>query len=108
VIYETRTSGVLLKRGEYALDEKGARDWLREQGIDPSFIMNLQSVHSTPPVVKALQSSLELHGENIETWLVSVEQGGQTMLEAHVSQLGQILRVRTFIGYSAAPEDLTP
>ncbi|MGB8168492.1 MAG: hypothetical protein WCF18_13425 [Chthoniobacteraceae bacterium] len=105
---ETRTSHQLMKRSQYSLDEKGANDWLRDQGIDPSLLMSLHNPHSAPLVIRALQSSLEIRGEKVETYLISAEQGEQTLFEAHVSELGQILRVRTFVGYSAAPDDLIP
>ena len=105
---ESRAGQHLVKHSEYALDEKGASDWLREQGIDPALLLSLHNPGSSPLVVKALQSSLAVRGEKIETYLISAEQGGQTLIEAHMSQLGQILRVRTFAGYSAAPDDLAP
>jgi hypothetical protein len=108
LIYETRAGHVLIKRMQYALDENGARAWLRDEGIDPALVMGVYRTQSMPMTVRALQSSLAVHGEKIETYLVSVVQGEQTMAEAHVSQLGQILRLRTFLGYGAAPEGLTP
>lgn len=108
ITVETRTSRQIVKRTEYSLDEKGAGDWLRDQGIDPSLLMSLHNPRSAPLQVKAQQSSLTVRGEKVETYLISAEQGEQTLLEAHVSELGQILRVRTFVGYSAAPEDLLP
>ena len=63
---------------------------------------------SAPLQVKAQEASLTVRGERLEAYLISAGQGEQTLLEAHVSELGQILRVRTFVGYSAAPEDLLP
>ena len=38
----------------------------------------------------------------------TIEQSGQTLLEFDVSQLGQILRAKTLIGYSLAPDDVVP
>ena len=106
--YETRIDAMIARRGGYSLDEKGAHAWLRDEGIDPALLGSFHHSHSKPMEIKARQSRLEVRGENIETWLVSAEQGGQTLIEAHVSQLGQILRVRTFLGYSAAPEGMAP
>ena len=105
--YESRAGNRSIKR-EYSLDEKGVIAWLRDQGIDPAMVMSLHHPRSAPLVFKALQSSLAIRGEKVETYLLSAEQGEQTLLEAQVSQLGQILRVRTFVGYSAAPDDLAP
>ncbi len=108
VTVETRTSRHLVKSSQYSLDEKGANDWLHDQGLDPSLLMSLHNPRSARLVLKAQQTSLEIRGEKVETYLISGEQGEQTLFEAHVSELGQILRVRTFLGYSAAPDDLTP
>ncbi len=105
--YETRAGDRSIKR-EYSLDEKGATAWLHHQGIDPAIILSLHNPRSAPLVFKSLQSSLAVRGEKVGTYLVSAQQGGQTLFEAHVSQLGQILRLRTFVGYSAAPDDLAP
>jgi hypothetical protein len=106
---ETRSGNALLKRTEYPMSEDGLRRWLQEEGLDPTLLNSLvSSSQAVSMEVKARQSSLELRGERVETYLVAAEQSGQTIFEAHVSQLGQILRVRTLLGYSAAPEDLTP
>ena len=45
--------------------------------------------------VFAQRGSLLIHGERIETYLVTYRQSGQTFLEAQVSQLGQVLQVKT-------------
>ncbi len=92
----------------YTLDEAGLQRALRE--IDPSLptLLQSQTRSMAPPVVRALQSSMLIHGERIDTYLVTIEQSGQTLLEFDVSQLGQILRAKTLIGYSLAPNDLAP
>ncbi|MEA3210923.1 MAG: hypothetical protein QOE70_3980 [Chthoniobacter sp.] len=106
--YESRVGDRLLDQGQYSLDEQGALTWLREQGLDPALLASVGRPPAVAPVVKALQSSIEYHGQKIDTYLVTAEQGGQTLLEFHVSQLGKILRVKTFVGYWAAPDDLLP
>jgi len=106
--YETQVGSQRLRQGQYSLDEKGARQWLHDQGLDPSLVGSLQGAGLVEMELRAQQSSLTIRGEKIETYLVTAEQSGQTLFEAHVSQLGQILRVRTMLGYSAAPEDLAP
>ena len=93
----------------YTLDDAGLQRALREMD-DPSLLTLLQSQTRSmaPPVVKALQSSMLIHGERIDTYLVTVEQSGQTLLEFDVDQLGHILRAKTLIGYSLAPNDIVP
>ena len=92
----------------YTLDDAGLQRALRE--IDPALLEMLQSQtrSMTPPVIKALQSSMLIHGERLDTYLVSIEQSGQTLLEFDVDQLGHILRAKTLIGYSLSPYDLVP
>lgn len=106
--YETRVNSTVARRAEYSLDSAGTHAFLREQGVDPDFVIGLQNPRSAPLTFRALQATLPVRDESIETWQVTIDQGGQTLLEAHVSQLGQIMRVRTFVGYSAAPEDMAP
>ena len=92
----------------YTLDDAGLQRALRE--IDPALpeMFQSQTRSMTPPVIKALQSSMLIHGERIDTYLVTIEQSGQTLLEFDVSQLGQILRAKSLIGYSLAPDDIVP
>jgi len=92
----------------YTLDEDGLQTALRE--IDPSLpqMIRSQTKSMAPPVVRALQSSMLIHGQRLDTYLVTIEQSGQTLLEFDVSQLGQILRAKTLIGYSLAPDDIMP
>ena len=95
----------------YTLDDAGLQTALREMAIpDPSMLALLQGQTRglTPPVIKALQSSMLIHGERIDTYLVTIEQSGQTLLEFDVDQLGHILRAKSVIGYSLAPEDVVP
>jgi hypothetical protein len=108
VRYTSRVGGRIVKNARYSLDQVGLREWLRSEGIDPAFLAGLNIEASTPLAVTARLSSLEVRGEKVGTYLISAEHSGQTLFEAHVSQLGQILRVRTFAGYSAAPDDLLP
>ena len=45
----------------------------------------------------------------MKTYLVEVRKGGQTLMEAHVNELGRIVRVKTpLFGYTLLPDDLVP
>jgi hypothetical protein len=44
----------------------------------------------------------------MDTYLVTIESNGQTLLECHVDQLGRIVQATTLLGYSLSPEDITP
>ena len=92
----------------YTLDDAGLRQALFEMFPDPALpeLLQSQTRSMAPPVIRARQSSMLIRGERIDTYLVTIEQSGQTLLEFDVSQLGTILRAKSLIGYSLAPEDL--
>jgi hypothetical protein len=93
----------------YTLDDAGLQMALSELA-DPTVVEMLrgQTRSAAAPVVKAHQSSILIHGQRMDTYLVTVEQSGQTLLEFDVSQLGSIVRAKTLIGWSLAPDDLMP
>ena len=93
---------------EFTLDERGAREIFQHLGLDPTLLPVTAGAHAPVPIVKAAQSTLAIHGERIETYLVTIESNGQTWLECHVSQLGQVLSARTLLGYTLAPDDILP
>lgn len=105
--YEVNTANSQ-ERQEFSLDEKGMREMLGQLGFDPSALTAASLPKASTPVVKAQQSSIEIHGERIDTYLVTIESNGQTWLECHVSQLGQVLRATTLLGYTLTPDDITP
>ena len=104
-----RTNAMTLSERDYTLDEKGARELLGELGVDPAMLAALRGAKSElQPALHARQSSLLLHGERVETYLLALEQSGQTLAEFHLSQLGQLLHARTAFGYTLAVDDFTP
>ena len=102
-----RNAGTVLDE-TYTLDDAGATKLMQQLGIDAVIVRALAPSPTTRPTISAQQSFLRIHGERIETYMVTIEQGGQTLLELHLSQLGQILHARTLIGYTLAPDDLMP
>ena len=58
--------------------------------------------------VKARQSSLEVPGGTMDTYLVTVENNGQTLLECHVDELGRVVKATTLLGYTLVADDKTP
>jgi len=92
---------------EYTLDQAGARELLGEMGLDPS-LLTTRSAPKIAPTVRARMSSLLFHGELVETSLLTVEQSGQTLMEIHISQLGNVLQAKTLLGYNFAPDEVIP
>ncbi len=107
--YQLRTTGGAVERQDYTLDERGARSALEQVGIDPSMlpIAKKQSLGAGIEV-KARQTTLTVPGGQMDTYQVTVEANGQTLLECHVDQLGRIVQATTLIGYSLSPDSTTP
>jgi hypothetical protein len=93
------------------LDEKGLAKLLGIAGLDAGVLRQLHATPAQMPPAEfsAQQSSTKLGGETISTYLLSMKIGGQTMFEAHISQLGQVLRAQVPIfGYRLLPDNIAP
>ena len=101
-------SGRESNAADYSLDERGLKKILAQVDLDPAMYDTLKPGTGAALIVTAQESRLIIHHERTKTYLVEVRQGGQTLLEAHVSELGQVLRVKTLVGYTLAPDDLLP
>ncbi len=106
--YELRSATGVLERQSYSLDERGAREVFQQFGLDPALLPTAPRARIAAPIFKAQQSSIKIHGERMDTYLVTVEANGQTWIECHINQLGQIVQATTLLGYRLAQEDLTP
>lgn len=106
--YAVTTANSIREERDFTLDAAGIRSVLQQMGLDPTVLEAAQSPGAAKPEIKARQSFLEIRGGRIETFEVSVEQSGQTLLDIHVDQLGRILQVKTLVGYTLAPDDLSP
>ena len=93
---------------DFTLDERGLKKILKEVDLDPGIYDTLRSSAPAVPKVTAQESSIMVHHERMKTYLIEVQQGGQTLLEAHVNEIGRIVRIKTLVGYSLAPDDLMP
>ena len=99
----------VLNASDYSLDEHGLKKLLAQVDLDPALYDTFRSGSSAAkPTITAQESSILIHHERMKTYLIEVRQGGQTLMEAHVNELGRIVRVKTLVGYSLAPDDLTP
>lgn len=99
--YVVKTGQVVIDRREFAATEAGLTDLIKQAGLDPSMMQTVNSKASgTPPKITAQRSTFRIHSEEIETLLLSVEYNEQTMLQVHVSQLGQVLHAKTVLGWT--------
>ncbi len=102
--WQWRSGSQLVEERSYALDETGLRTALSEWNIDPALLRRMQGFKAPPPRITAHQSTLRIREESAETFLITIEYAGQTWLECHVSQLGQVMHARTLVGWTLSPE----
>jgi hypothetical protein len=81
---------------------------LRTFGLDPAAISGLARQQAAALEVTARRSVLSSRGEEIETYEVVVRQAGTTLATIQLSQLGQILEVKTNAGFFLLDETLAP
>jgi hypothetical protein len=99
--YEVRSDQQVIDSQSFTMDEEGLRKLMNRAGIDATVLQTFSiPTQGTPPRFTAHRSSLRLKDEKIDTLLVSAEMNGQTLLEFHVSQLGQVLHVKTITGWT--------
>lgn len=106
--YELRASNGVIERQDYTLDEKGARSALEQVGFDASLLPIAQKNVASTLKVKARQATLDVPGGRMDTYLVTVENNGQTLLEFHVDQLGRVVQANTLLGYTLSADATTP
>lgn len=107
--FTLRTRDHVINEGEMPMGQ-GALTGLANQlnlGANLDALVQ-QGQTQTPPVIRARQSSLTWRGDKTDTYLVTVEQDGQMLIEAHFSQLGQMLLAKTVLGYTLRSSDLVP
>lgn len=102
-----KTASYVLKSGPnvidqqtFATDEAGLNSLLDHLEIDPLWRKQFRPGHGPKPVISARQSSLVVENVKLETALLSVVVNGQTLIEVHLSQLGEVLQARTLFGWT--------
>ncbi len=105
VSYEARMNGEMVDSQSFTMDEVGLRKLIQRAGVDPIVLQTISTqTKSSAPKITAHRSSLKLKDEKVDTLQVTVEINGQTLAELHVSQLGQILHVKTLTGWTLEAE----
>ena len=105
----------LLRRGDAVLQENAgppsilldALD-LHSLGVDPKAILEMGRQQSGTLKTTARRGTLHTNGEDIEAFVVTIRQSDSLETSIYVSQLGQILAVKTFAGYDLYDDSLTP
>lgn len=99
----------VLQSQEIIVDDGGLTSVAQQMGASAELVaMAQQAKGQSQPVIRARQSSFRYRGERTETYLITVEQNDQILLECHISQLGTILQAKTILGHTLQPDDLLP
>ena len=77
-------------------------------GFDPKVLGQMSRQQSAGSSVTARHGTLHINGEDIETYVVTVRQGDGLESTIHLNQLGQILAVKTFLGYDLYDDAFVP
>ena len=94
----------------FTLDEKGFDTLMGRAGVDPMMLRQLKASQSEIPQFdfSAQSSSLVIRGQKMETFLLVLKAGGQSLFEAQLSQLGQVLSAQSqALGWKLTPSDFT-
>lgn len=110
--YEVLAGNRAFKHSTIPLSEEGVASLLRDElGIDPAMMSGMMQslpVSLGSPHLYAKQTELKIRkGENVVAYLLTVKSGETTFAEIYVSQLGQVLTAKTFLGYDFATEGLS-
>ena len=81
---------------------------LHSLGIDPRSLLETARQQAAASQVTARRGVLHMNGDDIESFIVTMKQGDALENTIYVSQLGQILAVKTFAGYDLYDDSLTP
>ena len=109
--YELLGSNGTLERGDYPLDESGVRMVLNQLVDGDSSLLTMfeKQRAAMVPTIKARLSSLPvLHGESMDTYLITIDVNGQNLLNCHVDQLGRVIYVTTLLGYTLSTDVMSP
>ena len=81
---------------------------LRSLGFDPATFARIQQQQLAKASVSVHRGTLSMHGDDLDTYVVSFKDGNGLEATMHLNQLGQILAVKTFAGIELLDGALTP
>lgn len=89
----TKIGGELLNETALTMDDSGFGALLGNAGVDPGLMRQLRASQQEMPKIEtsAQTSSMIVGGQKLSTFLFTMKAGGQAVIEAHLSQLGQVL-----------------
>jgi hypothetical protein len=94
--FSTKVGVETLSKTEISLDQKGFDSLVAMAGVDPTLVEQLKASRGEIPELSfgAQSSSTVLGGQKLATFLLTLKAGDQLLFDAHLSQLGQVLRAQ--------------
>jgi hypothetical protein len=102
--YEMRVGDSVMDQQDFALDEAGLKGLLSHLGMEGDWQRQFNLSENAKPKVTASQSTMNFRGTKLETYALVLTMNEQTLLTIHVSQLGEIMRVESVIGWKLEQE----
>ena len=106
--YAIRQGNAVLKENSGTIETLLDDPDLRLLGFDPKVFSQMSRQQAAAVEVTARHGTLHLNGEDVETYVVTIRQGGGLESSVHLNQLGQILAVKTFLGYDLYDDAFAP
>ncbi len=109
--YTVRQDGQEPQSAQVPLNEAGIKQVMTEVGVEPALFESLLSSTKAQTsgeggvVVSARKAQIKIHGEQVQTFNILLRQSATTLAEVDISQLGQILSLKTAFGFSMAPQE---
>jgi len=107
--FGARMGKEILSETEITLDQHGLDILLAKAGVEPVLLQQIKASRSEMPEfsLRANASSMALAGQKLSTVLLTLKAGDQILFDAHVSQLGQVLRAQApLFGLRLMPPNL--
>lgn len=105
--YQLTQAGATLREGSGTPEELLAALDTRAYGLDRG-MLSPAATRSGAVTVSAQRGKLHLSEDDLDTFVVTVRHGEGLETTVHLNQVGQVLAVKTFLGFDLYDETLTP
>lgn len=105
--YSLQEYGRTLRAETIPLDRRGLNQMLLTLQVDPA-IIDSAVVSTGEPTLTARFAKFDFRDEKVDAYCLVLKRESTTLAEIYVSQLGQILQVKTPFGLQLAPSELLP
>jgi hypothetical protein len=105
--YRVKQNEQIIADSSLNLNDLANDPMIKDFGMDPKVLVAMQH-NFTAPSIDAKRSSVTLKNEKIEAYQLRIRQEQTVLAEIYISQLGQVLSVKTAFGYTLSSDDTSP